>query len=91
MITAKLAKKPYLEISRSAYDQLVKTGKKKLKITILHGSDNDKKTKNGQASRKRSLAFADRTLGMWADDMRIERAFKELEGRWQQWRDEMLS
>jgi hypothetical protein len=37
------------------------------------------------------LAFADKTLGIWTDDIKIEEAFKELEGKWQQWRDETLS
>ncbi len=91
MITARLAKKPYLEISKSAYDQLIKTGKKRMKIAILHENGNERAKKRGQAARKKLLAFADRTLGIWAGEVRIEQAFEELEGRWQQWRDETLS
>jgi hypothetical protein len=37
------------------------------------------------------MEFAQKTLGMWADDPNIEQAFKELDERWQQWRDETLS
>ena len=91
MITARLAKKPYLEISNSAYDRLAKAGKRRMQIAVLHGNSNEKSNRKGQTRRKNLLAFADKTLGMWADDAKIEQAFDELEGRWQQWRDEMLS
>jgi hypothetical protein len=34
--------------------------------------------------------FAERTLGMWANNPEIDKAFEELEERWQQWRDDLL-
>jgi hypothetical protein len=37
------------------------------------------------------MEFAEKTLGIWADDPKIEQAFKELDERWQQWREETLS
>jgi hypothetical protein len=89
MVTAKIAKKPYLEISKSLHDQLAKTGKKTVKISI---HQNGRKNQGAQktTSLKRQLEFAEKTLGIWADDPKIEQAFKELEERWQQWREETL-
>ena len=91
MITARLAQKPYLEISKSAYDQLAKVGEKTVKIAIVSPNGKNRPKQSGKSNRKTLLDFADRTLGMWADDQKIEQAFKELEGRWQQWREETLS
>lgn len=91
MITARLAQKPYLEISKSAYDHLAKFGKKTVKIAVVTSNGKGRSKQNGKSSRKALLAFADKTLGMWAEDRNIEQAFKELEGRWQQWREETLS
>lgn len=91
MITAKLAKKPYLEISKSLYDEIAKTGKKTIKISIHHNGRNGQIAKKRRPSLKKQLEFAEKTLGIWADDPKIEQAFKELEERWQQWRDETLS
>jgi hypothetical protein len=91
MITAKLAKKPYLEISKSLYDEIAKTGKKTIKISIHHNGQNGRVAKKRRPSLKKIQEFADKTLGIWADDPEIEKAFKELEERWQQWDKEMLS
>lgn len=91
MITAKLAKKPYLEISKSLYDEIAKTGKKTIKISIHPNGQNGRVAKKRRPSLKKIQEFADKTLGIWADDPEIEKAFKELEERWQQWDKEMLS
>lgn len=90
MITAKLAKKPYLEISKSLYDEIAKTGRKTIKISI-HQNGKEPAQKAKKTSLKKQLEFAERTLGIWADDPKIEQAFQELEERWQQWREETLS
>jgi len=91
MSTAKLAKKPYLKISKSLHDQLAKTGKKTVKIA-LHPNGRKERTSKREIARRKNLAeFIDKTLGIWADDPKIEQAFKELDERWQQWRDETLS
>jgi hypothetical protein len=45
MITAKLAKKPYLEISKSLYDEIAKTGKKTIKISIHPNGQNGRVAK----------------------------------------------
>jgi hypothetical protein len=91
MITAKLAKKPYLEISKSLYDEIANTGKKTIKITIHPNGQNGKIAKKRRPSLKKQMEFAEKTLGIWADDPKIEQAFKELDERWQQWREETLS
>ncbi len=90
MITAKLAKKPYLEISKSLHDQLAKTGKKTVKISIHQNGRRNIQEAKKTTSLKRQLEFAEKTLGIWADDPKIEQAFKELDERWQQWREETL-
>ena len=90
MVTAKLAKKPYLEISKSLYDQLAKTGKKTVKISIHPDGRNGRTGKKKKTGLKKQLEFAEKTLGIWADDPKIEQAFKELDARWQQWREETL-
>lgn len=90
MITAKLAKKPYLEISKSLHDQLAKTGKKTVKISIHQNGRRNIREAKKTTSLKRQLEFAEKTLGIWADDPKIEQAFKELDERWQQWREETL-
>jgi len=41
MTTAKLAKKPYLKISQSLYDEIAKTGKKTVKISIHQNGRKD--------------------------------------------------
>lgn len=90
MTTAKLAKKPYLKISKSKYDEIAKNGKTTVRISIhQNGKQNIPKTK--KTSLKKQLEFAEKTLGIWADDPNIEQAFKELDARWQQWREETLS
>lgn len=89
MTTAKLAKKPYLKISNSKYDELVKAGKKTVKISI-HPNGKNVFSRSKKTSLKKQLAFAEKTLGIWADDPKIEQAFQELEERWQQWREETL-
>jgi hypothetical protein len=92
MITAKLAKKPYLEISKSLHDQLAKTGKKTIKIAIHPTNGRKERTTKRETARRKNLSkFIDKTLGIWADDPKIEQAFKELDERWQQWREETLS
>ncbi|NUO82832.1 hypothetical protein HUU05_22400 [candidate division KSB1 bacterium] len=91
MITARLAQKPYLEIPKSAYDQLAKVGKKTVKIAIVAPNGRKGSKQSRKSNRKALLVFADRTLGMWAEDQDIEQAFKELDERWQQWREESLS
>ena len=91
MITAKLAQKPFLEIPKSTYDQIAKTGKKTVKISILSKNGDERAKKKSTPNRKNLQAFADKTLGIWADDPKITQAFNELEERWQQWRDETLS
>jgi hypothetical protein len=77
MVIAKLAKKPYLEISKSLYDEIAKTRKKTVKISIRQ---NGRKAASGakKTSLKKQLAFAEKTLGIWADDPKIEQAFNEL-------------
>jgi hypothetical protein len=69
----------------------VKAGKKTVKISI-----HDHEKKNIRAGKKttglkKQMEFAEKTLGIWADDPNIEQAFKEMDKRWQQWRDETLS
>jgi len=91
MATAKLAKKPYWEISKSLYDALAKTGKRTVKISIHQNGKKGVRGAQKTTSLKRQLEFAERTLGIWADDPHIEQAFKGLEERWQQWREETLS
>jgi len=91
MITAKLAKKPYLEISKSLYDEIAKTGKKTIKISIHHNGRNGKIAKTRKPSLKKIQEFADKTLGMWADNPEVDKAFEELEEKWRQWDNEMLS
>jgi len=90
MIAAKVAKKPYLEISKSLHDQLTKAGKKTVKIAIHYNGKKGARGATKTTSLKRQLEFAEKTLGIWADDPKIEQAFKELEERWQQWREETL-
>lgn len=90
MITAKLGKKPYLQIPMSSYNELAKSGKKTVKISI---HEHEKKSVRGAkktARLKKQMEFAKKTLGLWADDPNIEQAFKEFDERWQQWRDETL-
>lgn len=91
MITAKLAKKPYLKISQAAYKQLAENGRKTVKISIQTTNGKKQSPSRKRPSRKALLAFADKTLGIWADDPKVEQAFAELEERWQQWREETLS
>jgi len=55
MKTAKLAKKPYLKISKSLYDEIAKTGKKTVKISIHPNGQNGniaKKRRPSAASNK---------------------------------------
>jgi hypothetical protein len=40
MTTAKLAKKPYLKISKSLYEEIAKSGKKTIKISIHQNGKN---------------------------------------------------
>ncbi len=91
MITAKLAKKPYLKISQAAYEQLAQNGRKTVKLSVQNTNGKKQTPPRKKPSRKALLAFADKTLGIWADDPKIEKAFAELEVRWQQWREETLS
>lgn len=91
MAKAKLAKKPYLEISKSLHDRLAKIGKKDVQISIHEHGKSELITKKRRPSRKKLMEFAEKTLGMWADDPEIDKAFKELEREWQQWRTEPLS
>lgn len=91
MARAKLAKKPYLEISKSLHDRLAKAGKKDVQISIHENGKAGLITKKRRPSRKKLMEFAEKTLGIWADDPKIEEAFKELDVRWQQWRNETLS
>jgi len=37
------------------------------------------------------MEFAERTLGIWADNPEIDKAFEELEDQWRQWDKEILS
>jgi len=91
MKTAKLAKKPYLKISKSLYDEIAKFGKKTVKISIHPNGQNGNVAKKRRPSLKKIQEFADKTLGMWADDPEIDKAFEELEEEWKQWRNETLS
>jgi len=84
MTTAKLAKKPYLKISKSQYEAIAKSGKKTVKISIQQNGRNGILPLKRKTSLKKQLAFAEKTLGIWADDPKIEQAFKELDERWQQ-------
>lgn len=90
MATAKLAGKPYLEISKSLYDRLAQTGKKTVTISIRQNG-RKRVTTAEKVRLKKQMDFARKTLGMWADDPKIEQAFEELDQRWQQWRAETLS
>jgi len=78
MTTAKLAKKPYLKISKSQYEAIAKTGKKTVRISIHQNGQNGKTTLTRRPSLKKNQEFADKTLGIWADDPEIEKAFVEL-------------
>lgn len=91
MITAKLAKKPYLKISQAAYKQLAQNGRKTVKISVQSTNGKKQIPYRKRPSRKALLAFADKTLGIWAEEPKIEQAFAELEARWQEWREETLS
>lgn len=91
MTTAKLAKKPYLKISKSLHDQLASTGKKTVKIAIHSNGKKERISKKEMERRKNLAEFIEKTAGIWADDPKVEQAFKELDERWQQWRDETLS
>lgn len=91
MTTAKLAKKPYLKISKSLHDRLARNGNKTVKISIQQNGRHEKISPDEAARRKNLSEFIDKTAGLWADDPKVEQAFKELEERWQQWRDETLS
>lgn len=83
MITAKLAKKPYLKISQAAYKQLAQNGRKTVKLSIQTTNGKKEPSARKKPSRKALLAFADKTLGIWADDPKIEQAFAELEAKGQ--------
>jgi hypothetical protein len=50
---------------------------------------NKEKRRGRRPSLKKIQEFANKTLGMWADDPEIDKAFAELEREWQQWRTEM--
>jgi len=91
MTTAKLVKKPYLKISKSLHDQLARNGQKTVKIAIHPSGEKERLSKDEIARRKNLAEFIDKTVGIWADDPKVEQAFKELDERWQQWRDETLS
>jgi len=84
MTTAKLAKKPYLKIPKSQYEAIAKAGEKTVKISIHLNGRNDAPLPKRKPSMKKIREFAEKTLGMWADDPNIEQAFKELDERWQQ-------
>jgi hypothetical protein len=90
-MTAKLAKKPYLKISKAKYDEIARTGKKTVKITIHTNGRKERISRSEIARRKNLSEFIEKTAGIWADDPNVEQAFKELDERWQQWRDETLS
>jgi hypothetical protein len=66
-------------------------GKKFIKISVYQNGQNGKTVRKRRFSLKKQMEFAEKTLGIWADDPKIEQAFKELDERWQQWRDETLS
>lgn len=83
MTIAKLAKKPYLKIPKSLHDQLAKTGKKTVQIAIHPNGKKERISKSEIARRKNLSIFIDKTLGIWANDPKIEQAFKELDERWQ--------
>lgn len=91
MTTAKLAKKPYLKISKSKYDEIAKTGKKTVQISIHRNGQHGKIAEKRKPSMKKIQQFAEKTLGMWADNPEIDKAFAELEDKWKQWDNEMLS
>jgi len=91
MTTAKLAKKPYLKISKSLHDQLARNGQKTVKIAIHPNGKKERISKTEIERRKNLSEFIDKTVGIWVDDPKIEQAFKELDERWQQWREETLS
>jgi len=65
-------------------------GKKTVKISIHSNGKKDIREARKETNLKKQLEFAEKTLGIWADDPKVEQAFKELEERWQQWRDETL-
>lgn len=81
MITAKVAKRPFLEIPEEVYDALKAKGEKRVKIQLF--SERDKKKK---LSKEEMLAKLDATQGIWADDEKIEEAFKYLEKKWAEWK-----
>jgi len=84
MTTAKLAKKPYLKISKSLHDQLARNGQKTVKIAIHPNGKKERISRKEMERRKNLSEFIDKTAGIWADDPKIEQAFKELDERWQQ-------
>jgi len=91
MTTATLAKKPYLKISNAQYEAIAKAGKKTVKISIHQNGRNGTPLLKRKPSLKKIQEFADKTLGMWADNPEIDKAFEELENKWRQWDNEMLS
>lgn len=91
MTTAKLAKKPYLKISKSLHDQLASTGKKTVKIAIHSNGKKERISKKEMERRKNLAEFIEKTAGIWADDPEIDKAFEELEDEWRQWDKEILS
>jgi len=51
----------------------------------------EKRRGRKRPSLKKQLEFAERTLGIWADNPEIDKAFEELEDEWRQWDKEILS
>lgn len=51
----------------------------------------EKRRVRNRPGLKKQLEFAERTLGIWADNTEIDKAFEELEDEWRQWDKEILS
>lgn len=51
----------------------------------------EKRRVRNRPGLKKQLEFAERTLGIWADNPEIDKAFEELEDEWRQWDKEILS
>jgi hypothetical protein len=70
--------------------KLPKPEKKRIKISIHHNGQISQIAKRRKPSLKKIREFVDKTLGMWADNPEIDKAFEELEDKWRQWDNEML-
>jgi len=78
MITAKIGKKPTLEIPDEIYEALNLVEGQTVDIAIIA-------TQTHKLTKDEILANLKRTRGIWADDRKIAEAFDYLEKKWKEW------